>query len=350
MGSRIGKGTCPASLALAFLFCIHAGDLHGQGEADVDAKTSKKHFEQGVKYFKKEWYSRALESFKKSYELRPHWALHYNMGLCYEKLELYAKARRELDAYLTKGREKVPPARKEAILKKLDRLDMMIGELTVDVGVEGAVVSVDGEEVGTTPLDAPVPLDQGEHRIEVSKEGYESWEGTVVIERGEGRALELDLAASASTGKGLAGKHAAFGKREDGLVPDWVPWTGIALGAALLAAGVGTGAAAIEKNGEYEDAYDAYGEKLEQGTATLEDYESTGKKMDNLEDEREKCGKASTGLFIAGGLIGAAAAVLLILDRRKESGKEEEPRSVSIVPFVGTGVSGGASAGFTASF
>jgi serine/threonine-protein kinase len=57
---------------------------------------------------------------------------------------------------------------------------------------EGGEVAVDGESVGTTPLDG-VRLRPGRHRVEIVLEGHEPWSGSVEVTAGQPARLEAKL-------------------------------------------------------------------------------------------------------------------------------------------------------------
>ena len=62
--------------------------------------------------------------------------------------------------------------------------------VSLSSGVEGAVVYIDGEEAGTTPLAEPLSLSPGTHVIKVMKEGFSTWRHEFLLSPGE--ALELE--------------------------------------------------------------------------------------------------------------------------------------------------------------
>jgi hypothetical protein len=64
----------------------------------------------------------------------------------------------------------------------------------LDVSPEGAEVSVDGQVVGTAPVDAPLVLAAGEHRFTAAREGYGERTVTRHLEGGcPGEALAISL-------------------------------------------------------------------------------------------------------------------------------------------------------------
>jgi hypothetical protein len=84
----------------------------------------------------------------------------------------------------------------------------------------GAMVDVDGQPSGTTPLDLTLPA--GTHELRVSKAGFVPWRSTVLVAAGQNKEINADLAA------------------EPGLLSRWWFWTGVG---AVVAGGVVTYAA-----------------------------------------------------------------------------------------------------------
>ncbi len=69
------------------------------------------------------------------------------------------------------------------------------GKLVVLTNVSGAVVLVDGNRVGNTPLDAPLRLSPGDHQIALFKEGYETVSRKASIVSGASSQLDIQLVA-----------------------------------------------------------------------------------------------------------------------------------------------------------
>jgi hypothetical protein len=65
------------------------------------------------------------------------------------------------------------------------------GTLEIDASSEHAEVSVDGDLVGTTPLE--IKLDPGSHRVIVKKRGFHDWTRDVRVIEGSKQALWADL-------------------------------------------------------------------------------------------------------------------------------------------------------------
>lgn len=67
------------------------------------------------------------------------------------------------------------------------------GHIRIVSSTTGATVSIDGEEVGTIPLSAPIDVRPGEHALQVTKRGYTSYNEEIRIRAGQTRDVEVDL-------------------------------------------------------------------------------------------------------------------------------------------------------------
>lgn len=85
-----------------------------------------------------------------------------------------------------------------AALRKLQSHAAVSSTLVIDSVPSGAAVSLDGVEVGTTPLD--IEVRPGEHALELSAEGHAVFEQAVEVERGTRERLRLVMTPSTPVG------------------------------------------------------------------------------------------------------------------------------------------------------
>jgi hypothetical protein len=90
--------------------------------------------------------------------------------------------------------------------------------LRITSPVSGAAVAIDGKSVGNVP--AETPMKPGQHRIALSRDGYDPAEASVVLLAGESKDVDIPM-----------GVH-------DSLTKKWWFWTGI--GIVLVAGGIAT--------------------------------------------------------------------------------------------------------------
>jgi len=82
---------------------------------------------------------------------------------------------------------------------KLDAMGIGPAVLVIDSAPSGAAVIIDGEAVGTTPLEHP--LIAGVHRVRITKVGYVSDEREITFVSGVTEKLTLDLKRGATSSK-----------------------------------------------------------------------------------------------------------------------------------------------------
>ena len=71
------------------------------------------------------------------------------------------------------------------------RLEALLATVNVSCNIDGALVRVDGQDGGTSPTD--VFLGPGDHMIEVSSPGFETWSQEITTGAGERRELRAHL-------------------------------------------------------------------------------------------------------------------------------------------------------------
>ncbi|MFH1436421.1 MAG: PEGA domain-containing protein [Pseudomonadota bacterium] len=299
---------------------------------------AKKMFFTGVERYKEGKYSLALEAFKESYDMRPHWQIHFNIGLCYKDLGFFVKAKREFESYLSKGKSRISKKMKVKIAEVLEEIASVIEELTVRVNVTGAEIIVDGYAAGFSPLASGVELGRGEHVLEVVRDGYERYRTTFFMEPGEAKTIDVFLAKIESgTGDTQPTEGRAAGKAKKKRTLPWVAGVGLGLGVGLLGASLYTGIETLDLKSEFDGVLNDYDSE----TATWEDYENAKASRDSLKQDGELYGLLTTVFLCSGAVLTVASAVLLIVDW-KLSGKGESRikarpsggASVAIVPSL----------------
>src|SRR5260370_41101854 len=71
----------------------------------------------------------------------------------------------------------------------------LVGAVKLSVSEAGALVVVDGQQVGTTPLADPITLNLGKHTLSVSKGGFQSVEQALDVAGGSETPLAFTLVA-----------------------------------------------------------------------------------------------------------------------------------------------------------
>ncbi|MBW1872323.1 MAG: PEGA domain-containing protein [Deltaproteobacteria bacterium] len=99
------------------------------------------------------------------------------------------------------GREDLLIGAIRRALYKLIVPRLFVGSMTVEVPVKDAEVLVDDKPVGRTPLPHPISgLRPGSHKLQISKEGFSSFEDTVPVRFQQTTTVKVDLVSSALLG------------------------------------------------------------------------------------------------------------------------------------------------------
>lgn len=158
-----------------------------QAEAD-------RHFKSGVTLYKEAKFAEALAEFERAYEIAPHPLVLYNIAGCHRELSNYAESVKYSRRFLEEGKGVVSKARLSAAQTELDSVLARIARVTVTVALEGAELMVDGISLGTFPLDMPLILPPGEHRIVARAEGYRDAERSMRLASGDELEVSLMMA------------------------------------------------------------------------------------------------------------------------------------------------------------
>lgn len=158
-----------------------------------DVAEARARFRKGVELYNKKRWRDAMAEFEAAYRLKPHGAIHFNVGQCRERLEDWAGAIRSYTDYLREVPAATDRAEVKAAMARIDERLAASGlqALLVYTDPPGARVSVDGRERGTTPLHEVVTA--GSHALVVVREGSERIDQAIVVAPGTTRVVELIL-------------------------------------------------------------------------------------------------------------------------------------------------------------
>lgn len=155
-------------------------------------KEAAERFQRGLSFYEDGDYGLALIEFERAYELVPDYRVLYNIGQVSIQLAHSSQALRALREYLEKGGESLSEERVTSVKRDLEMLHARTAHLSL-TGTEGAEVVIDEESYGTLPLDTPLLLDAGRHKIEVKKEGFRSFNDRLTLAGAEERRLSVEL-------------------------------------------------------------------------------------------------------------------------------------------------------------
>jgi tetratricopeptide (TPR) repeat protein len=195
--------------------------------AGDEVDIAKAHFNTGQVYYEHGRFEDAAHEFEEAYRLSGRAPLLYNVGKSYDGANDFARA---LDAY-QRFMAASPPdsADRDFGNKRVEMLQSLVGHVTIDGAVTGSQVTLDGRDIGTTPLAAPVVVNPGRHQLAIAHEGYATWKSAVDV--GVGARTTIAAKQTESVKVVMVGRD-----KETPVYKKWWLWT--AVGGAVVVAGV----------------------------------------------------------------------------------------------------------------
>lgn len=169
-------------LTLSFVLCTQSAFAAptkplGQsltGQARVD-------YETGRTLFGDNDYRGAAVKFKSAYDRTKDPRLLWNIAVCEKAQRHYARVQELVERYVAEGQSTLSPTERKDAEELLKTVEPLVVRLTIAASEADATVFVDGEEVGTTPLAAPLRVDVGARKIVVKKRGFRDFEHTATF-------------------------------------------------------------------------------------------------------------------------------------------------------------------------
>jgi hypothetical protein len=202
--------TRPTTLAFALALTVGVLDAGGTAHAQTPPKPPEqqeadRHFKNGVARFKEAKFAEALAEFERANEISPHPLVLYNIAGCYRELARYPEAVKFYLRFIAEGVDRVPQGRLSDAQIELDHIYALVARVTVKVGpADGASLFVDGAPAGALPIEAPLILPPGEHRLVARAPGRGEAERGVRVVAGDAIVVELNLPGGATGPTGPA--------------------------------------------------------------------------------------------------------------------------------------------------
>ncbi|HEX3774314.1 MAG TPA: PEGA domain-containing protein, partial [Polyangiaceae bacterium] len=152
------------------------------GPAGPDAANkaeAARRFDRGLSLFNEGDNAGALAEFKQTYAIMPNPIVLYNIGLVYAAMGRPVDAVDALTAVVNSSA--LSPEQHERAQSTLSDQQARIGRVSVTTAPDGARIDVDGVEVATTPLSAPLRVAEGSHVIGAVAEGYAHAHKEIVV-------------------------------------------------------------------------------------------------------------------------------------------------------------------------
>lgn len=198
-----GLGKLAALVAAALFFVALAapspalafepGQEHATKVQPRKVEEARAHFASGMKQFDEGHFPAARDEMEKAYALAPSYKLLYNIGLVYRQLNDPARAIQTFEAYLSQGAWEIPDARVTEVTRVISELTPLVGSVRITTSIRGVQISIDDRFVGQTPMEDPIVVNPGQHKISGKLLGYLPESKTVSAATGEVVPVQLDL-------------------------------------------------------------------------------------------------------------------------------------------------------------
>jgi hypothetical protein len=193
-----------ACLALALIFAapLASAQTHAPSERSLDDSlegSAKDAFVSARILFNNNDFAGAATKYSQAYDLSKDPRLLFNLAICEKNLRHYARTQGLLVHYEHDLGARIAPDDRATVDAALAAIRNLVGTVRLAVTEAGATVLVDGQPVGTTPVEASLLLDLGEHTLSVKKAGFVTSEQTVKVAGGNETAVALTMAIETHT-------------------------------------------------------------------------------------------------------------------------------------------------------
>jgi len=187
-------------------------------------------------------YAAALDKFTAAYKIFPSPKLWFNIGQANRDLGRPVDAVAAFDRFLREADDAPAETLAEA-RRSAAELKTKLGQLKVTCATDGAEITVDGKQVGSTPLGEMVWTTPGRHQVAVQHEGFSPAIEDVAVVVGQATAVNLELrpidlrATNGASGGALVGGGAPVAESKPVYRRAWF-WVAVGV---VVAGGVVTG-------------------------------------------------------------------------------------------------------------
>ena len=192
-------------IALSILLAVGLARFAAADEARDAARV---HYARGIELANAGGYEAALQEFSAAYATSPQFSVLYNIGQAQMALDHPSQAIEVFARYLSEGKDLIAEARRQRVQALIAALTSRLAALSITTDRPSAHISIDGRDIGATPLTEPVRIDPGTHTVLATVEGIPVLIRIVVLREAEHQALDLELPAPSSKAAAAAAREA----------------------------------------------------------------------------------------------------------------------------------------------
>jgi hypothetical protein len=310
----VGMRSLVCASAVALTLSLSA--LPARATSRHDALEARRAEHAGLLHEHKKQWTEAIADYRRSLELRDAPDVRLHLAHAEAELGHLLEAESDLKAVLS-ARHTSYRLRYRA-KHGLSEIQRHIPTLTLILprGFDGTV-SVDGNAVDASALNAPLPLDPGAHDLHVRADGYRGFERSVSLEPGDQKTLDVHLTPEASSELAPAATPAATDSQKKHSSTLQTTLGVLSLGVGVAGVGVGVGMALASRATKNELSGACVNNVCDPSQHSL------------YEHGKQQADVATAG-FIVGG-VGLATGIVLLLTLPKHPSEE----SARIEPIVG---------------
>jgi hypothetical protein len=158
----------------------------------VDAATqAQRLFGQGEIAAERGDYAGAIVAFEASYDLFPRPHTLRNIALYQHEAGRFVDAARSWNLLLERYGPDISHETREVAEERLAQLELLVARVPLSVPLDGAVVLLDGREIGTGPFQQDVVVELGTHVFEARCDGYEAARSSALLRAGRNPPVSL---------------------------------------------------------------------------------------------------------------------------------------------------------------
>ena len=176
-----------ASCLVPCLLLLLSGPVHAQ--TDGETEVARQRFREGVAHYDRQDYEKARLAFLQAYLLKPHPAVLLNLAQSELRAGRHAEAAENFSKYI---RENPAAPAMDHAKAGFDEARQRVTELNVQVNATAATVSLDGADVGRSPMPNALYLMPGRHSV-VARKGTASAEKVLDAVAGRREYITLEL-------------------------------------------------------------------------------------------------------------------------------------------------------------
>jgi hypothetical protein len=265
-----------AVLSLGVCLSSSFATRSSHAQSDGETETARQRFREGVAHYDRQDYEKARLAFLQAYLLKPHPAVLLNLAQSELRAGRHAEAADHFAQYI-RGNPTAPAM--EHAKAGFDEARQKVTELNVQVNAPGAAITVDGADVGRSPLPNAIYLTPGRHSV-VARKGTASADKVLDAVAGRREYITLEMQEGYAAPPPVATAAAPVGAEpgtDEGHGQGFFAWVGSspARVATVTVAGLALGTSAVLA-GFANNRYSAANDARSQIMSALQQYANAG--------------------------------------------------------------------------